>query len=979
LGQKFTSGSQREFWMILRVFNMKIRSAACAAILYGAICGPACLAQTSVTGSNLALKSLNSATLSGSSYDSSYVGTYLTVPAGGATVDFDVNATEDSGGTTPHLNVSIADSNFGFNVSSTSATNYDISNVTLAAGTYFVSLQRDYANNSSATAPFTVNDLSVNTVSGTAGSTFTNTSSDANALAAANTYITNYRQGTATVHLSGPNGVPLLAGTPVNAKLGNIAFNFGDAVPGTSDSGVASYLGNTNGTYTSLQSNFQSQLNLNFNTVVLENDGKWSSNSSSQSNVDMTGVNTFLNYAQSHQMVARMHNLIWGPTSSGSQQPSWVQSLVSGAVAGNATNLSQLQTAISNRIAYYASSGNFAQIDVYNESYHTGQATNDAGTDTYWTALGGASGVANVYNQVAAAIAKSGSKAVTFTNEYNVFQNSNDNYANWYVSNIDAIRDAGGNVGEIGIEYYPSASAGIGTGDSQHSAARIESVLQGLAAQGLPAQVDEFGVAGTIGQNTATVDQILSDTMTLMFGDPTATGFVMWGDENASSGDLYEPAAAFYNVSGNTWTLTAAGQTYQQLLGINGTSGGWNTNVNLTTDANGNISFNGYYGQYYLAGEPLGSLNQKFLPFDLNMQKGTSSYNTTLMKPPNWFFWQLNTSGAWGTGSDWTDSTQGGGTPTTAGYTAYFGSSATNYNLTTGAATTVNITTPTINVTIGSAVTLGMIVFDNATTSYTLSGSAISLQGYNNSSGNVAAIYVNSGSHTITAPLQMLNNTTVTVTAANSTLTLSNLQTTTAILTKAGAGTLDVNAINAAGLAINAGTIRIISNGTPAGVSIVSALSVAANSTLDLTNNSISVNYTGASPLATLSADVAAAYDSGKWDMPGITSSTASNSLDYAVGIFDTGSQVQIAYTLVGDANLDGWVNASDLAMIQPGGTTWSQGDFNYDGQVNADDYALFMLGADESAALGRPVPEPAEMLVGLCLMAGLGRRRSWR
>ena len=163
--------------------------------------------------------------------------------------------------------------------------------------------------------PFTINNLSVNTVaSGSAGSTFNNTSSDANVLAAANTYIANYRQGSATVHLTGPNGVPLLAGTPVNAKLGNIAFNFGDAVPGTSDSGVNSYLGGSGTSYTSLQTNFQSQLNLNFNTVVLENDGKWSSDQPTQGNVDMTGVNTFLNYAQSHGMVARMHNLIWGPT-----------------------------------------------------------------------------------------------------------------------------------------------------------------------------------------------------------------------------------------------------------------------------------------------------------------------------------------------------------------------------------------------------------------------------------------------------------------------------------------------------------------------------------------------------------------------------------------------------------------------------------------------------------------------------------------
>lgn len=948
-----------------------MRRISALAVLLGAI-GEIAHGQTTLTGASLALQSQGSATLSASSEDSGYVGTYLTVPTGGATVNFDVNASESAFSSSPYLNVSIADSNFGFTVNNAAATDYDTPNVTLPAGTYFVSVQRNYDNNTATSGGFTVNDLSVNTVSGSAA-TFSNTSTDANALAAANTYIANYRQGPATVHLSGPNGVPILAGTPINAKLGNIAFNFGDAIPGSSDSGVASYLGGSAGSYTSLQSNFQSQLNLNFNTMVLENDGKWSSDEATQNSVDMTGVNTFLNYAQSHGMTARMHNLIWGPTSSGNQQPTWVQNLVSAAASGNTADVTAIQNAIANRISYYVSNeaGKFAQIDVYNESYHTGQA---GGTDTYWNVLG-TSGIASIYNQVAAAIAAKGSNAVTFTNEYNVFQNSNDNYANWYIKNIDAIRDAGGNVGEIGIEYYPTASAGIGTGNSQHSAARIESVLQSLAAQGLPAQVDEFGVAGTIGQNTVTVDQILSNTMTLMFGDPTATGFVMWGDENASSGDLYEPAASFYNVVNGVWTLTSAGQTYQQLLGINGNSGGWNTNVTVEADSTGTINFNGYYGQYYLAGQPLGALNAKVMPYDLNLQKGTGSYNTTLAKPPNWFFWTVNGSGNWSTGSNWTDSTQGGGTPNTAGYTAYFGSSATSYNLNTGAATTANITVPAITVTLTSPMTLGMLAFDNSTTSYTLAGSEISLQGYNDADGNVAAIYLNSGSHTVSAPLILLNDTTATVAQANSALTLSNLQPSAVSITKAGPGKLLVNAVDASALSITAGTLQMVSNDTASGVSSVGSLSVAAGATLDITNNSVTVNYVGNSPMAALSADIAAAYDSGKWDMPGIISSTAADSLAYSVGVHDTGTQVIIAYTLVGDANLDGWVNASDLAMMSPTGTTWDQGDFNYDGKVNADDYALFMLGAEISAQLGRPVPEPGTTVLGICLAAALMRR----
>ena len=68
------------------------------------------------------LKSAGSTSLSAPGY----LGTYLVVPAGGATVNFTVNATEGgSSGAAPHMNLVIADSAFGLNISSTSATNYN--------------------------------------------------------------------------------------------------------------------------------------------------------------------------------------------------------------------------------------------------------------------------------------------------------------------------------------------------------------------------------------------------------------------------------------------------------------------------------------------------------------------------------------------------------------------------------------------------------------------------------------------------------------------------------------------------------------------------------------------------------------------------------------------------------------------------------------------------------------------------------------
>jgi hypothetical protein len=88
---------------------------------------------------------------------------------------------------------------------------------------------------------------------------------------------------------------------------------------------------------------------------------------------------------------------------------------------------------------------------------------------------------------------------------------------------------------------------------------------------------------------------------------------------------------------------------------------------------------------------------------------------------------------------------------------------------------------------------------------------------------------------------------------------------------------------------------------------------------------------------------------------------------------------VVIKYTWVGDANLDGIVNAADLSAMTSTGTTWATGDFNYDGKVNADDYALYMLGqaASGGANISATLPEPSIILAsGFWLLASFRRRR---
>ncbi|HEY1684481.1 MAG TPA: autotransporter-associated beta strand repeat-containing protein [Tepidisphaeraceae bacterium] len=166
------------------------------------------------------------------------------------------------------------------------------------------------------------------------------------------------------------------------------------------------------------------------------------------------------------------------------------------------------------------------------------------------------------------------------------------------------------------------------------------------------------------------------------------------------------------------------------------------------------------------------------------------------------------------------------------------------------------------------------------------------------------------------------------------------------------------------------------------GAITLSSFQLGNGSTLDLTDNSLVLNYICASPISTVADDLTSGYDAGKWDGAGIVSSTAAaNSAgSTTLGYADTGSQINIEYTWVGDTNLDGVVNSADLSAISPTGTTWTTGDFNYDGKVNADDYALFMLGdtASNGENISMTLPEPITALP-LLAMAGAFNRRRYR
>ena len=131
-----------------------------------------------------------------------YVGTYINLTQA-EPVTFTLSASgTTSNGLNPDMMISIADNTHAFNVTSGSLSNFTYTTSTLAAGTYFVRTQLD--NQTATQSPgLTVGSM---TVSGT-GVSVLNTGTAANALNAATTYATNYREGPGSISLTNANGI----------------------------------------------------------------------------------------------------------------------------------------------------------------------------------------------------------------------------------------------------------------------------------------------------------------------------------------------------------------------------------------------------------------------------------------------------------------------------------------------------------------------------------------------------------------------------------------------------------------------------------------------------------------------------------------------------------------------------------------------------------------------------------------------------
>jgi hypothetical protein len=204
----------------------------------------------------------------------------------------------------------------------------------------------------------------------------------------------------------------------------------------------------------------------------------------------------------------------------------------------------------------------------------------------------------------------------------------------------------------------------------------------------------------------------------------------------------------------------------------------------------------------------------------------------------------------------------------------------------------------------------------------------------------------------------------------------------------------------------NSGTTSFAAGGGTLGTGSISSLTMAPGARLDVANHDLIIDYASTSPIATVASLVASGYAGGAWNGPGIDSIIAAAidgdplvthkvGLGYAdasmIGSPATfsGQSIDstaslIRYTYVGDANIDGHVNALDFNAVASnfGGAAkiWPQGDFNYDGQVNTADFTALATNFNvvplSGPALGVLVPEAALTTFPLLLLLSRRRRK---
>jgi MYXO-CTERM domain-containing protein len=434
-----------------------------------------------------------------------------------------------------------------------------------------------------------------------------------------------------------------------------------------------------------------------------------------------------------------------------------------------------------------------------------------------------------------------------------------------------------------------------------------------------------------------------------------------------------------FNQTGGTCTIGTPGSPQELDIGYGGASTGtYLLSGTSTLNISGNLDIGGAGGVAGGPGTftqsngtalvsestflfPNGTLNQTGGLFDTGTfnQSGGHATVTGLL---------LDTAGNYTDGTNAHSYTLSGGTLTVSGYEDLGYQSTVTFTQTGGTATVAN--------------DLDIADQNTATATYNLSGTgslsvsgSVFVGGSGDGQGGTGTLAISGGQLTTTGALDIYTHGTLSQTAGSLTVMggLTNNGTatfsggSTSLGSIAGTGTLNI------GTASSNNTVQLTAQSTPNSFTNTQvAVTIAAGGKLDITNNTLNIDYgSGTSPLAAVANAVAygAGISSATNANGSIISSTAiaGPAGKYTIGYAShtensnvpTGN-VAIMYTLAGDTNLDGTVNFNDFSILQNNynktGQDWSDGDFNHDGTVNFNDFSMLQNNYNQSVNAASPL-----------------------
>ncbi len=231
-----------------------------------------------------------------------------------------------------------------------------------------------------------------------------------------------------------------------------------------------------------------------WNQVTPENSTKWGAVEGTRNVMNWGQADMAYNYARNNGMPFKFHTLIWG-----SQEPSWVSGL---SAADQRAEVLQWMQAAAQRY------GQSEYIDVVNEPLHA--------KPSYRNAIGGdgATGwdwVIWSFQQARALFPNS----KLLINEYGII--SDPNKAQQYIQIINLLK-ARGLVDGIGIQAHHFNMNTV-------SVSTMNSVLNSLAATGLPIYVSELDMTGDDSTQLARYQQ----KFPVLWEHPAVKGITLWG------------------------------------------------------------------------------------------------------------------------------------------------------------------------------------------------------------------------------------------------------------------------------------------------------------------------------------------------------------------------------------------------------------------------------------------------------------------